>query len=131
MTVLLDTTVLIDALRNRGGRRVELERIIADGSTTLATSAVNVAEVYAGARPQEENRIEGFLSKLEILSVTPEIGRYAGKLKAEQARLGRTVSLADILIAATALENHLPLMTENRKHFADLGLQLTPEPQIH
>ncbi len=104
---------------------------MADGNTALATSAVNVVEVYAGARPQEESRIEGLLAELEILPVTAEIGRYAGKLKAEQARLGHTVSLADILIAATALENRFPLMTENRKHFADLGLQLTHEPQIN
>jgi len=131
VTVLLDTTVLIDVLRNRGGRRAELARILADGGNTLATSAVNVTEVCAGARPQEESRIEGFLAELEILPVTTETGRYAGKLKAGQARLGRTLSLADILIAATALENRLPLMTENWKHFAGLGLQRMHEPQVH
>lgn len=75
--------------------------------------------------------MEDFLAELEILPVTVEIGRYAGKLKAKQARLGRTVSLADILVAATALENHIPLLTENRKHFVDLGLQFVPKPQIN
>jgi len=47
MQLLLDTSVLIDALRLRHGRRELLAELVQAGHT-LATTALNVAEVYAG-----------------------------------------------------------------------------------
>ncbi len=44
---------------------------------------------------------------------------------------GKTLSLADLIIAATALENGLSLMTDNRKDFPiqELDLFATIDPQ--
>ena len=53
MTVLLDTTVLIDVLRGRRDRSDVLIRILEQGHT-LTIAAINLAEVYAGMRPEEE-----------------------------------------------------------------------------
>jgi predicted nucleic acid-binding protein len=39
-------------------------------------------------------------------------------------KAGRTFSQPDLIIAATALENHLTLVTRNVKDFADLGLTI-------
>lgn len=123
MTILLDTTVLIDVLRGRAEVRRELAGLVAEGKL-LATSVVNVAEVYAGMRVEEEARTEAFLSGLEVLPVTEAIARRAGKMKAEGARAGRTSSLADMLIAATALERAARAMTWNRKDFDRVGTQV-------
>ena len=128
-TVLLDTTVLIDALRRRGERREELAGMLADGMT-LATSLVNVAELYAGMRSGEEVRTEEFLFGLEMIPVTASLGRRAGLLKAEKTRGGQTFSLADTLIASTALEYGMVLMTENRKNFVHPGLRLWPMKRV-
>ncbi len=46
-----------------------------------------------------------------------EIARRAGSLKSEFARSGKTLSLADMIVAATALEHGLTLMTDNQKDF--------------
>jgi predicted nucleic acid-binding protein len=121
--VLLDTTVLIDALRNRDGQRAALARMVTDG-IALATSAINVAEVCAGMRVDEANRTEMFLSALTVLPITGEIGQRAGTLKAEQGRAGRTVSLADMLVAATAMAAGAGLLTDNRKDFSGIGVRL-------
>ena len=51
-TVLLDTTVLIDALRKRNRRRELLAALLASGHS-LATSTFSIAEVYGGLRPGE------------------------------------------------------------------------------
>lgn len=110
MRVLLDTAVLIDALRNRGEVRQQLAAMVGEGKL-LATSAMNVAEVYAGMRPEEERRTEALLSSLETLPMTEAIAQRAGKMKAEQARAGRTCSLADMLIASSAMEHGMVLVT--------------------
>ena len=122
MNVLLDTTVLIDALRARNNRRAQLADLVESGHT-LTTSAINIGEVYAGMRPSEQARSEAFLSDLECHPITTSIARRAGLLKSAWAQRGRTLTLADMMIAATALDHDLVLMTDNRKDFPMPGLK--------
>ena len=65
----------------------------------------------------EEPRTEAFLSSLHCYPMSGAIARRAGSLKAGYAREGLTLSLADMIVAATALEHGLTLMTDNRKDF--------------
>jgi hypothetical protein len=116
MRLLLDTSVLIDALRLRHGRRELLAELVR-AQHTLATSALNVAEVYAGMRPGEGLGTEAFLGVLECYEITAVAGRWAGKLKNQWAGKGRTLTLADTIVAAVALENDCELMTDNSKDF--------------
>jgi len=125
MILLLDTTVLLDVLRARQNRRSLLAELVAAGHL-LATAAINIAEVYAGMRPGEEARTEAFLSSLDCYPITGAIARRAGALKSAWARKGRAVSLADMMVAATALEYSLALMTDNRKDFPLPELTLYP-----
>ena len=116
MNLLLDTTILIDALRHRHGRR-ELLATAVRGGHILATTAINYAEIYAGMRPEEERRTQELLDGLECYPITAAIARRAGRLKWEWLRKGRTIALDDMLIAATALEHGLTFMTDNRSDF--------------
>lgn len=116
MTLLLDTTVLIDVLRNRNQRRASLATIV-EQDHILAISALNLGEVYAGMRPEEAPQTEVFLGSLECLPVTAAIARRAGSLKFAWQLKGRTLTLADMIVAATALEHSLPLVTDNRRDF--------------
>jgi predicted nucleic acid-binding protein len=116
MRLLLDTSVLIDALRLRYRRRELLAELVRAGHT-LATSALNVAEVYAGMRPEETQRTEALLSALECYDLTGTSARRAGSLIQQWARKGRTLTLADMIVAAIALEFGCTLMTDNRKDF--------------
>jgi predicted nucleic acid-binding protein len=123
--LLLDTSVLIDTLRRRHGRRELLAELVRAGHT-LATSSLNFAEVYAGHRPGEEKAIEILLGSLDCYEITKETGRMAGLLRYVWARKGKTLSLADTVIAAVALENNCILMTDNRKDFPMPELQQYP-----
>lgn len=126
MIFLLDTTVLIDVLRARKDRRALLAELIESGHT-MATAAINLGEVYAGMRPGEEARTEILLSSLECFPLTAAIARSAGKLKSDRARKGQTLSLADMIVAATALAHGSVLMTDNRKDFRPIrGLEIYP-----
>jgi predicted nucleic acid-binding protein len=126
LIVLLDTTVLIDALRGKVGCLVLLEELTVSGHT-IATSAINIGEVYAGMRASEENKTDRFLDSLACYPLTREIAHRAGHLRNQWARKGRTLELADMMVAATALEYGAALMTENRKDFPVDGLRLYPE----
>lgn len=128
MHLLLDSSVLIDALRSRRGRRQWLAELVRSGHT-LATSALNLAEVYAGMRPEEEARTKDFLNALACHEITARVAEMAGKLKSHWARQGRTLTLADTLIAAVALQQNCPLATDNRRDFPMPQLQLYDLPE--
>ena len=116
MKILLDTSVLIDVLRRRNQRREALAELVR-AHQTLATTCLNVAELYSGMRPGEEVATEAFLSGLECFDLTGSAARRAGKLKNQWAQRGRTLALADTVIAAIAIEQHCTLLTDNHKDF--------------
>jgi predicted nucleic acid-binding protein len=112
---LLDTDVLIDHMR--GYRRLR--------TAGLAVSVITRAELYAGSE-REEPAVEALLAKLEEFQVDAAIARRAGRI---QHTTG--LKIADALIAATALEHDLDVMTRNRRHFERVtGLTLR-DPQDH
>ncbi len=127
MNLLLDSTVLIDVLRDRRGRRELLAREVGNGHS-LATTAINIAEIHAGMRPREEAETEAFLNRLECYPITAAIARTAGRLKRDWSRRGRTIALDDLLIAASALEHGLTLMTDNKVDFPMTELSLYSLP---
>ena len=114
--LLLDTSVLIDVLRHRRQRHELLAQLVREGHV-LATTALNIAELYAGMRPEEEERTEDFLRTLECYELTATSARLAGTIKNKYAKRGLTLSLADIIIAAIALERRCMLVTDNRRDF--------------
>ena len=126
-TLLMDTTVLIDVLRNRNDRRRLLASLVLSGQE-LATSAICVAEVYGGMRRGEEVATRALLAGIEQIPVSAAIGERAGNLKADFRRLGQTRSIADMIVAGTALERGCALATDNQKDFQVPGLSLFPLP---
>jgi predicted nucleic acid-binding protein len=88
-----------------------------------------VAEVYAGLRASEGRRTLELLSSLHFFPITFPIAELAGRLKQIHGRGGRTLSIADAIIAAVAVHNQLILLTDNTKDFPMKELQLYPLPQ--
>ena len=127
MRLLVDTTVLIDALRSRKNRRQMLAELVRAGHT-LNISALNLAEVYTGIRRGEEVATESFLNSFNCFDINAKTGQRAGELRNEWARKGRTLALVDTVIAAAAIENHCVLMTDNQKDFPMPELSLYPLP---
>ena len=123
MKILLDTSVLIDVLRRRNGRREALA-VLVRAHESLATTSLNIAELYAGMRPGEEASTEALLDGLECFDLTGNAARLAGKLKNQWSKRGQTLSLADALIAAIAIEERCALLTDNRKDFPMPELRL-------
>jgi predicted nucleic acid-binding protein len=121
-TYLLDTSVIVDALNGKRDRHGLLKELLREGHL-LACSSIQVTEVYAGLRPQEEEITEELLRSLEYYEVRWEIARHAGILKRDYARKGITLGLADVTIAAVALAYRLTLITDNPRHYPMDDLQ--------
>jgi predicted nucleic acid-binding protein len=127
-TYLLDTSVIIDALNDKRGRRELLLSLVKQGNL-LACCPINVTEIYAGLRPEEEDATEDFLRSLEYYHLTWPVSRLAGLLKRDHGRKGQTLGVADATIAAVALVHELTLLTDNVKDFPMKDLSLYPLPE--
>jgi predicted nucleic acid-binding protein len=113
--LVLDTTVLIDALRGRSAAdRVE-SLLIAD--ELLLTTAINVEEIVRGLRPSEQEALESLLAGLRIVPIRRQEAERAGRWRREFAGRGITLHQADCLIAAAALSAGGRLATANVKDF--------------
>lgn len=62
-------------------------------------------------------KAEADLARFEILSYTYEIAKTAAEIDATLTRDGQSISLPDIVLAATALYYKLTLVTRNIEHF--------------
>ncbi len=101
---LVDTDVLVDHLR--GATELRPRK-----NDRLAYSVITRAELFAGG-PDAEEEVGHLLDGLVELPVTRVVAESAGRI-----RRTRGVRLPDALIAATAIENGLSLMTRNRKDY--------------
>jgi predicted nucleic acid-binding protein len=113
---LLDTTVLVDASKNREPVRSRVDDLLR-GADEVGVSAVNVAEFIAGVRPEDRPKAEEFLDGLVHWDVTREIAVQAGLYRYDYARQGQTPLIPDALIAATARVLDAILLTNNVKDF--------------
>ena len=123
--VLLDSSIIIDAINDRNNRVALIEQRIGQG-ILLACCPINVTEIYMGMRPDEAQKTEEVLASLEFYPVTWEIAKYAGHLYRQCRQKGHTLALPDLTIAAVAILNRLQLITDNQKDFPMQELQLYP-----
>jgi predicted nucleic acid-binding protein len=120
---LLDTTAIIDYLRDKSSVPELLEKLCSEGGL-LGCSPVNIVETYTGMKGKEKGETDQFLNSLECYEIDREIANLAGDLKRKYSRKGITLSTPDVLIAATAIKKHLILVTNNPKHFPIEGLMV-------
>ena len=115
MRLLLDTTVLIDALRGRAS--AERVRDLHKAGQIPWICAVNVEEVFRGAFAEEQDLTRRFLYALRLAPLGRIEGERAGRWRREYAEKGVTLSQADCLIAAATVGADARLATGNPKHF--------------
>ncbi len=119
MRYLVDADWLIDALIGRPAAVRTLDRLSSD---SLAVSIIAVAEIYEGAfgAPDPKATLAAFrefLSSYTILPLTDPVVEHFARLRAALRLQGQLIPDMDLLIAATALEDDLILVTRNVRHF--------------
>ena len=125
--MLVDTDVLIWHLRGYPQATRRLEQL-----NPLTLSAVSYLEVLQGMRNKAElTAVKKMLvlRRATIWPLTETITQRATELM-EMLTLSHGLQMGDALIAATALDQQMPLLTGNVKHFSAVsGLKL--EAFIH
>ncbi len=120
--MLFDTDVLIWVLRGNRKAAACIEE-----SKDRSIAVVSLMELFQGARDRPEIRlIKDFLGDFGFRTVplTENIGHRA-VIYMEQQALRSGLRMADALIAATAVENDLCLLSGDSRHFRALsGLDL-------
>jgi predicted nucleic acid-binding protein len=115
VTVLVDTSVLIDYLRGHPPAAVILERERA--AAPLHASEITRLEILAGMRSGEEDGTRSLLSTLVWHPVDTAVAEEAGTLGRRWLPSHHTIDGADLAIAATAILNDSRLLTVNIRHF--------------
>ena len=113
--LLLDSTVLIDALRARGA--AERLRSLRRRGVEPWVSAISVEEIWRGLRVEEEPAARRLVQALRLAPLGVAEGRRAGRWRREHAAKGVTLHQADCLIAASALGAGAALATANVADF--------------
>ena len=122
MKLLLDTSVIIDFLRRKDKENSLLFNLSRE---MFYISIVTHTELYSGKSVWEKNEkkqaLEDVLDGITVLTLDNKISQTAGKIKAYH----HTISFVDAIIAATALDYNIPLVTLNTKDFESIeGLNL-------
>jgi predicted nucleic acid-binding protein len=124
--LLLDTTVVIDALRGRpAADRIRALRATSDVPWICA---INVEEVVRGLRPDELDVTTRLLDGLRLAPLGRRQGELAGAWRRDHAARGVTLAQADCLIAAAAVGVGARLATGNPKDFPMAGLTVEHWP---
>lgn len=112
--MLFDTDVVIWMLR--GNRRAAA---VIDKADRLDLSVISYMELARGTHDREDLRsMRGYVADLgfNILPLSENIGHRAS-IYVEEYTLRSSLEVADALIAATAVENEIPLCSGNAKHY--------------
>lgn len=131
MNHLIDTDWVIDYLR---GRRSAVALLEDFPPGDIGISTITYGEVYEGIvlgpqRRINEDALNEFLRVADVVQLTRPIMRRDARIRGELRRVGRRLEDTDLLIAATALDHDVTLVTRNVNHFTRVpGLRLYQAP---
>jgi tRNA(fMet)-specific endonuclease VapC len=124
MAYLIDSDWVIDYLAGIPEALGLLDRL---ADERIAISIVTYMEVYQGVErsdePKEaERQLASFLESVPLLPISPAVARRCAGLRETLRRQGRRVNnrALDLLLAATAIEHNLTLVTRNVRDYADI-----------
>jgi tRNA(fMet)-specific endonuclease VapC len=126
--VLLDTDTLSMIMRQHPAALAQAQAYL-NINQRLTFSIITQYEILRGLKAKkavaQQKAFGEVCLKNNIVPLTEEVGVRASDIYADLHRRGNLIGDADILIAATALVNGLPLVTNNEGHFKRVtGLSL-------
>ncbi len=133
MNYLLDTCLLSEFLKKRSDPRI-LEWFDAQDDESLYISVLAIGEIQKGiSKTETSNRkseLEQWLDSIverydrRILPFTISTANLWGKMKGKLEKQGKILPVIDSLMAATALEHDLTIVTRNEEDFTPAGVKV-------
>lgn len=121
--ILLDSSVIVDFLRVKEKQSTLLKKLI-EIADQLYIPIIGHTELFAGKsvweNPLAREDLQNILSGIEILPLDEDLSEKAGAIRAEY-----NIHIVDSIVAATAIEYGLKLVTLNVKDFRKIkGLRI-------
>ena len=114
--ILVDADVWIDFFTGSEPGSSALERLL--GERRAALSTVTAFELEAGIVGEKRKRqVEVVLAVVPSHPLTQEGARRAAAEFTRLKRAGQLIGTADLLLAGTALDLSVPVLTRNVRHF--------------
>lgn len=129
MGLMLDTNVVIQGEKGK----IDLSSWLMDhADDQVFLAAISVAELWQGIirapliyRTRRRRFIKAILTQLPVLPYTERTAMLHAKLWSYTQSKGLMPGYYDLIVAATALEHRLTLVTFNARHFQSIpGLKL-------
>jgi predicted nucleic acid-binding protein len=129
VSYLVDADILADYLGGRPDIGLLMTTLLTEG---VAISAITYLEILEGIRggrdaKRRERYFRRFLKQARVLALGRPVAERAVAIRLHLRREKRQIDerALDILVAATAIEHKLTLVTRNTRHYADIpGLRL-------
>jgi tRNA(fMet)-specific endonuclease VapC len=127
MRYLLDTCVISDFIKGETGTKLRVKQT---PPADIAVSTVTIMELCYGLalNPQRAQKVEpaivSLLASVTILPFSTVEAEQAAQIRATLKSQGQPIGAYDVLIAATALQHKLLMVTANQREFDRVpGLQ--------
>lgn len=124
MIYLIDTDIVIDILGDESSAVGLFGRL---SGTGVSMSIITYMEAYEGLSYTTRSelllsKLESFLGAVPIVLISEETARCCAGIRSTLRRKGKRVRprALDLLIAATAIEHNLTLVTRNQADYADI-----------
>jgi len=116
---LFDTDILIDHLLNKPGATKTLLKF---KNIQNYCSVITIGEILFGMKENEKNKTYELINNITEINIDKAIVISAYEVK--NLAKGFNLELYDCIIAATAIEYDLILVTHNSKHYPDKRLKI-------
>src|SRR5215208_2866039 len=118
MRYLIDTDWVVLALKGRADAQTLLTSLSQDG---LAISLITYGEIYEGIYfgrdpARHEQAFVLFLRGVDVLPLNRSIMKHFARIRGQLRASGNIIGDFDLLIAATAINHQLTLVTRNTRH---------------
>lgn len=119
LNYLLDTNIVIYVIKQRPLAALE---IFNRHQGRMAISSITLAELVHGAEKSSDVSrniavVEDFVSRLAVLAYDDKAAWQYGNIRATLEKMGQTIGVNDLHIAAHARSNGLTLVTNNLREF--------------
>jgi tRNA(fMet)-specific endonuclease VapC len=125
MTFLVDTDWVVDSLTGLDLARDLFLQLLPAGAAISIISYIEIMEGIVGERdPERANAVfRAFLREVDVLGINEAVATKTALIRADLRRQGRSINhrAMDLLIAATAVDNGLILVSRNTRHYDDIS----------
>ena len=115
--ICLDTNVLIAFLKGREPGASAVEKVVKEKDCYVTTTAVYEL-LFGVARAKIEIGENALLGVMSVLPFDGKSAKRAAKLHAELISRNQDIGVKDVFIAASCLEQGIPILTANKRHFS-------------